>query len=27
MPPGGPTSNAQATSDVNAWVAAGALDN
>ena len=27
MPPSGPTSNAQATSDVDAWVAAGALDN
>ncbi len=27
MPPGGTTSDAQATSDVNAWAAAGALDN
>jgi hypothetical protein len=27
MPIGGPASNAQAVSDMNAWVAAGALDN
>ena len=27
MPPGGATSNAQATADVQAWIAAGALDN
>jgi hypothetical protein len=27
MPPGGPRTNAQATSDMNAWVAAGAMNN
>ena len=27
MPPGGPRSNAQATSDMNAWAAAGAMNN
>ena len=27
MPPGGPSSNAQAKSDMNAWAAAGAMNN
>jgi hypothetical protein len=27
MPPSGPTSNTKATAEIDAWVAAGALDN